>query len=89
MGIEILAETSANTQPGWGKLVALLIAVGVFWIGVQVHRRYKAVQEGREVNPFSQEGPEGGQDTKTQVTPPLEGDVKPTRKGAGKWFRKG
>lgn len=89
MGIEILAEASANTQPGWGKLVALLIAVGVFWIGVQVHKRYKAVRDGQEVNPFSSDAAASAETEKTQVSTPLEGDVMPTRKGVGKWFWKG
>ena len=89
MGIEILAEASANTQPGWGKLMALLIAIGAFWVGVQVHKRYKAVRDGREVNPFSSGEPAGTETEKTQVSTPLEGDVAPTRKGVGKWFRKG
>jgi hypothetical protein len=89
MGIEILAEASANTQPGWGKLVALLIAVGVFWIGVQVHKRYKAVRDGREVNPFSLEEPAGTETEKTQVNTPLDLHSRPAWKGVGKWFRKG
>src|SRR5690606_18667325 len=89
MGIEILAEASANTQPGWGKLVAILVAVAAFWVFTQVHKRYRAVREGREVNPFSSGAPASTETEKTQVSTPLEGDVTPTRKGVGKWFRKG
>ena len=85
----VVLAADANTQPGWGKLVALLIAIGAFWVFVQVHKRVKAVREGKESNPFSQEGAEGGQDAETQVMAPSEGASESTQKGVRKWFRKG
>lgn len=89
MGIEILAEASANTQPGWGKLVAILVAVAAFWVFTQVHKRYRAVREGREVNPFSSDAATSAETEETQVNTPLDLHSRPAWKGVGKWFQKG
>lgn len=89
MEIVTIAAASANAEPGWGKLLALLIAGGLFWIGVTVHKRVKAVREGREINPFSSDDTQATQNEKTQASTPSQGASTPTRKGVGKWFRKG
>lgn len=84
-----LAANAAATEPGWGKLVALLAAVGIFWVGTQVHKRMKAVKDGTEINPFSSDATQGDQSEKSQASTPSDSDETAPRKGLGKWFRKG
>ncbi len=87
MILSMAPETA--TQPGWGKLIALLIAVGIFWIGVQVHKRFARVKDGAEVNPFSDNANQAPETAKPQVATPSESPKTTTRKGLGKWLRKG
>jgi len=84
-----LAIPAQATEPGWAKLIALLVAVGLFWVFTQVHKRFKAVKDGTEVNPFSPDDPQATQTTKAQVKTSVEAAKTTTGKGAGKWFRKG
>ena len=85
----VIAAQGANAQPGWGKLIALLVAVGIFWVFVQVHKRVKRVKDGAEINPFSPDGVQVGENEKTQVSTPSEGASTTDRKGWRKWSRKG
>ena len=84
-----LAVPASATQPGWGKLVALLIAVGAFWVGVQVHKRFKALREGTEINPFSSGDSQATETKQSQVSTPSRVTGTGPKKGARKWFRKG
>lgn len=85
----LILAVDANTQPGWGKLVAIGVAVAAFWVFTQVHKRYKAVRDGKETNPFSQNAPQGGQDAESQVSTPTDTPEASSRKGVRKWLRKG
>jgi hypothetical protein len=86
--VTILAA-DANTEPSWAKVIALLVAVGIFWIFTQVHKRRRAVKEGTEINPFSSEAPEGTENDETQVSAPADTPEEAPQKGRRKWFGKG
>lgn len=87
--LTLAAEVATQNQPGWGKLLALVIAGGGFFIATQVHKRIKAVREGKEINPYSPEVTGTAQPLVTEVSAPLEAADTGTRKGFGKWLRKG
>jgi hypothetical protein len=76
-------------EPGWPKLIALLVAVGIFWIWTRVDGRRRAVREGIEVNPFSPDATQVTDTTDSQVSTPTAETGTTPRKGARKWLRKG
>jgi hypothetical protein len=84
-----LAIPASATEPGWGKLAAIFVAVGVFLVFRAVHTRVKRVRDGAEVNPFSSEGAQAGEITETQVSTPSGKTGTAPGKGVRKWFRKG
>lgn len=88
MDVTILAA-DANTEPSWAKVIALLVAVGIFWIFTQVHKRRRAVKEGTEINPFSSGAPDGTENDKPQVSAPTDPQEEVPQKGRRKWFGKG
>jgi hypothetical protein len=72
----VLAATSADPQYGWGKLVALFIAVAVFWALTQAHKRWVATREDPSPTPALDSGVTGvkpqvtaGSDTTSDTTP--------------------
>lgn len=85
----ILAIPAQATEPGWAKLIALLVAVGLFLVFRAVHTRVKRVRDGVEVNPFSQEGAQASETKESQVSTPSGKTGTVQGKGARKWFWKG
>ena len=76
-------------EPGWPKLIALLVAVGIFWVATQIHKRRQRVQDGTEINPFSSDATQATDTTDSQVSTPAQVTGTGPKKGARKWLRKG
>ncbi len=86
--MNVIAAAS-QAEPGWSKLLALLIAIAVCWTACRVLDRIKRVREGKEANPFSLDGTPATPEPETQVSTPPQGVESPTQKGFKKWFQKG
>lgn len=84
-----LAVPVSATEPGWGKLIAILVAVGLFLVFRAVHTRVKRVRDGAEVNPFSSEDGQTPETTQAQVSTPSGKTGTAPGKGVRKWLRKG
>lgn len=83
------ADAVAQNEPGWAKVIALAVAAGIFFIGTQVHKRVRAVREGKQINPFSPDAPTTPLMPPAEVKATLAPRDKGSRKGFGKWLRKG
>lgn len=76
-------------DPGWPKLLALLVGLGLFWVWTQVDRRRRAIKEGKQINPFSPVTPDPPLMAPSEVKATLDPLAKGFEKGFGKWLRKG
>jgi hypothetical protein len=71
----ILAAAAADPQYGWGKLVALLVAVALFWLGSQAHQRWLSTRPDHsptgqpEVSSGVKPQINSGSDTTSDTTP--------------------
>lgn len=63
--IEILAA-AAEPNAGWGKLTALVVTGGAFWVGTSIYKRVKGIDVG----------------VKTQVSAGSDPSCEPSRGGA-------
>lgn len=66
---------AAEPNVGWGKLVALLVAAGLFWIGATIHQRWM-VMRGQPDSPTAGGVPLEG--VKPQVTGPSDPILTPS-----------
>lgn len=85
----ILAIPAQATEPGWAKLIALLVAVGLFLVFRAVHTRVKRVRDGVEVNPFSSDEGKAPEAKESQVSTPSGKTGTVQGKGLGKWLKRG
>lgn len=71
----LAAAVHQEPNEGWGKLVALLVAVGLFWAGTSIYERYLAVK----ADPDSPT-PEGValEGVKPQINGPTDPNVTPS-----------
>ena len=85
----VAAATSTQTEPGWGKLIALLAAMIGTWVAFQVWDRVQRVRSGAEANPFTRSAPGAIEGEEPQVDTPSEGSSESKGRGWGKWVGKG
>ena len=89
MNVALLAAESDPTAPGWGKFLAMVAAIGGVWLIFAVRDRIKRVRDGEEIDPFSSEAVDDTETEFAQVDTPAEEVEKGSKKGVGKWLRKG
>lgn len=71
----VLAAATAEPNAGWGKLLALVIAAGVFWIGKTIYERWMSVP-GDPHSPT--DGAVALEGVKPQVTDPADPVLTPS-----------
>jgi len=77
-----LAVAQAEPHAGWGKLIALLTAIGICWIGSSIHQRWMIATGRTEATSSleAQSGAPGG--VKPQVKVGSDPTFDPTQKGS-------
>jgi hypothetical protein len=72
---------AAQQDPGWGKLIALLLTVGVFWASTAAHKRWQQVKTVDLPSP--DHGPKALNTVKPQVNADSDSDFGPAGGGGG------
>jgi len=72
-------EAHMNENPGWGKLVAFVLAALLFWAGKSAFERWKGLDQ-EPLSPTSEGPPAGG--VKPQVTDPADPILTPRGRAA-------
>lgn len=80
----IAAAPADEPNTGWGKVLALLVAAGLFWAATEAHKRWKALQETPSGSPSRAAAAVGANGAKPQIMAGSGTDVQPARRPAGK-----
>lgn len=87
MNLVTLAADPASTEPSAAKFFAMLLAIGGFLLVAKVYSRYKDVNNGAKVDPFSPEADRGTLPENPQVTPSADTPEEAPERTSKRGFR--